>query len=651
MKKQLLIASLMLAAGTGVFAQTSGRNFTPVTVNNITRPVTNHDRNTTCTADTLRYALIKEYALNATPAFNAAPINPGEEQSQAFISPGTVNVTGIDFRARVNSANAAAIVPVKVYLYSVDAAYKPLARLDSASLTVATTVAKYYHANFSSAHAISGNYAVAVASTATGTIKFDFIANDRDAGTGGEGLSYNRWNPGTGLTWFANADATSGWGQDFDADISPIVSYAINTNYTVSATTVCTGTALTFTNTTTPMNTLSSKMYNYNTFVYSLGGSTQDSTFAWDMDDASPIIWSPATTTYTYAAAGTYNATLYTLSGFWNSCTDTKVSTITVLAAPVLAITSPAAVCSPATVDITASGVTAGSTGGGTLSYYTNAAATMALSTPNAVSASGTYYIKADNGTCSDLEAVIVTINATSDATITTAPASICANATAVTLNAATSGGTWSGTGITNSSTGVFDPSVAGAGTYVISYTTSGTCTSTGTATIAVTAADNATITQPGMICSNAAAFTLTAATAGGTWSGTGITDVSAGTFDPATATVGANTITYTTAGACPDADAITITVSVCTGIQNYDNASAVNVYPNPSSTGVFTVDLGTAEKSILEVYNVVGASVFAKQFNTQVISLELNDFKTGVYFLKVTTDKGQITKKITITK
>ncbi|MFT3737544.1 MAG: PKD domain-containing protein [Breznakibacter sp.] len=56
------------------------------------------------------------------------------------------------------------------------------------------------------------------------------------------------------------------------------------------------------------------------------------------------------------------------------------------------------------------------------------------------------------------------------DATITSA-GPFCANDSPVTLGAATSGGTWSGTGITSGSKGTFSPSVAGSGTHVITYT------------------------------------------------------------------------------------------------------------------------------------------------------------------------------------
>ena len=52
-------------------------------------------------------------------------------------------------------------------------------------------------------------------------------------------------------------------------------------------------------------------------------------------------------------------------------------------------------------------------------------------------------------------------------------PEPLCQNDPPITLTASTSGGTWSGTGITNASTGEFNPSVAGIGTHWIYYTIS----------------------------------------------------------------------------------------------------------------------------------------------------------------------------------
>jgi hypothetical protein len=104
-----------------------------------------------------------------------------------------------------------------------------------------------------------------------------------------------------------------------------------------------------------------------------------------------------------------------------SGCFDIESVTVTINTTPNLVITNPTAVCSPNTVDLTASGVTMGSTlAGATLTYWTNAVATTALSTPTAVATSGTYYIRAMTASgCFDIEPVTVTINPLPDFTLT----------------------------------------------------------------------------------------------------------------------------------------------------------------------------------------------------------------------------------------
>lgn len=80
-----------------------------------------------------------------------------------------------------------------------------------------------------------------------------------------------------------------------------------------------------------------------------------------------------------------------------------------------------------------------------------------------------------------------------------------CENEAPVNLTAVTPGGTWSGTGITDSATGLFDPSVAGPGNHLIEYeVTSGAgCTATGSTTIEVWEAPvaNISVGSPTFLC------------------------------------------------------------------------------------------------------------------------------------------------------
>jgi len=93
---------------------------------------------------------------------------------------------------------------------------------------------------------------------------------------------------------------------------------------------------------------------------------------------------------------------------------------------------------------------------------------------------------------------------------------------------------------------------------------------------ITVNPSPDASINNPGDFCSDDAAINLSAATAGGVWSGNGITDTNAGTFDPSTSNIGANIITYE------------VTIAGCTSIDNI----TINVFDTPDATindpGVF---------------------------------------------------------------
>jgi len=153
---------------------------------------------------------------------------------------------------------------------------------------------------------------------------------------------------------------------------------------------------------------------------------------------------------------------------------------------------------------------------------------------------------------------VTATVSPSADASITpTGP--FCANDASVTLSAVDAGGTWSGIGVSGST---FNPTTAGSGNHIITYTITGACGAMDTETIAVSAAFNASISPTSSLCTGDAALNLTAVDIGGTWSGTGITSASNGTFDPAVAGIGTHTITYTIGGTCGDFDTEIITVT-----------------------------------------------------------------------------------------
>ena len=269
-----------------------------------------------------------------------------------------------------------------------------------------------------------------------------------------------------------------------------------------------------------------------------------------------PYLWHDGSTdsVFTVSSAGTY----YVETGVSTPCstTDTIVVTTGVASA---AWTNPSPVClSSGTVNL--GSMITGDTGG-TWSGTGITNTTTGIFDPS-VAGVGTWPISyAVTANCGDTITQSITVTSAPDATIAAA-GPFCANDPSLTLSAATAGGVWTGTGITNSASGTFDPTVAGAGTWTITYTLSGACGAIDTEVITVNAAADATIAAAGPFCTSDLPLNLSAVSPGGTWTGTGITDGVNGTFDPSVAGIGTWTITYTLSGTCGATDTEDIAVN-----------------------------------------------------------------------------------------
>lgn len=327
MKKNLLIGSFALLSS---FAFSQGSSIESNGILPVANPHLNVDhqpqnRTAACGPDTLLYSYLKESMIPATPTFYIDPIIGSRRAwSQGFELTSPVSISGITFLGNVQDrTNPAQTITAKFYLYSVDAAFQPLAILDSATAVV-STVQGLYTAMFSAPYTMTTNYAVAVKNPVTTDTLVIFLNNADVTPSYGEALAWRRFGSGIWNTAIAYAL------QDLEPIIAPIVNYSVTTDYTMSPATtpMCLGTPLTFTNATTPTGLAEHRMYNFNT-LKAYWGLSPDSTYAWDMGDLSPLQWTK-NAAYTYPAAGSYNITLYTLAGLWTSCVDSKVTPLVV---------------------------------------------------------------------------------------------------------------------------------------------------------------------------------------------------------------------------------------------------------------------------------------------------------------------------------
>ena len=236
-------------------------------------------------------------------------------------------------------------------------------------------------------------------------------------------------------------------------------------DFTASATSICVGQSVTFTDTST-----------------NIPGA-----WTWTLPGATPNSSTVQNPTVVYNTAGTYAVTLQAFN-YNGSDTKTVTGYITVTAYPTVSTTTPASRCDAGTVSL---GATASA---GTLSWYANSTGGSALGTGTSfvtpsISNTTTYYVETVNASCGSARtAVVATVNTTPTITATT-PASRC-DTGSVTLNATVSAGStiWyanpTGGGALAVTNNFVTPSISGTTTYYVEAST-GSCTSIRTAVVA----------------------------------------------------------------------------------------------------------------------------------------------------------------------
>lgn len=111
-------------------------------------------------------------------------------------------------------------------------------------------------------------------------------------------------------------------------------------------------------------------------------------------------------------------------------------------------------------------------------------------------------------------------------------------------------------------------------------------------------------------------------------------------------------TVTMIATNSC-GSDTIILNVAITVGVEEFGALAAVGVYPNPSSE-VFNISFGTAigNTVLFEILDMQGKLISKEQVNNiaagNVHTMNVAAYESGVYMLRITTEKGSRTFKVT---
>lgn len=253
------------------------------------------------------------------------------------------------------------------------------------------------------------------------------------------------------------------------------------------------------------------------------------------------------------------------------------------------------------------------------------------------------------NESCSDT--VTVVINTPVNASFTYGNSIFCTNDEDIVPEmAGSTGGVFSSSpGLSMESTsGILHPQTSSVGSYSVSFTTSGFCPQASSQTVSIAMPPAISFSGLTSLCQELGSVSLDYANPqGGTYSGSG---VSGGLFDPLVAEIGTHTLTYSYTDpltGCTEQEDFQLTVDDCIGIEENKALTGISILPNPTQG---TIVIKTGSLFDLKLFDAKGKLVLSRESVNEQITLNLENYSDGVYYVHISNDTYLHTEKIILT-
>jgi PKD repeat protein len=427
----------------------------------------------------------------------------------------------------------------------------------------------------------------------------------------------------SGISVNLTASGATSYAWNTGATTSTIsVSPTSSTNYTVSGTSNgCSGTKVV----TVTVNALPNVAVSSTTICAGSTGTLSAS-------GASTYTWNTGVIGANLAVSPSSNTT-YTVTGTSAAgCVKTTTASVSVGSAPSIAANS-TSVCAGNSVTLTASGVT---------TYTWN---TGANTSSVSVSPTGTtvYTVTGNLTGCSASAIKTLTVAVVSNPTVSANNSTICAGASANILASGATSYAWN-TGATSATISVAPTSNTN---YTVVGTTAG-CVNSKVVSVTVNplpVVNLAAISGP--LCVNSSSVMLSGTPTGGVYSGPG---VMGSAFDPTMTGAGTFTISYsyTNTAGCSNNNSKTITVNLCTGVEEFNNNSTISIYPNPVSSELnVSLESSLINTSSIELYDMIGNLIITQKVISNTTTLSFFSLAKGIYTIRVISDNNQKAFKV----